>query len=234
MTRRCLVLTALVVGLSLGACLKQGQAPINVATSGTTSSAFVVARSFSQLNSQLHLELRASSSSEVTVGSLRASRDTHLFTEERVRWGPEQQFRVLQFTDTNRPTSSDPPTAAWFLGPEPVDGAADVVAAILYRNFDAAPQARDPESLLVALAGSFPSPWKLCQPTAADYLDLVIAYDPSRGIKLAMFQYPDEPRNWSVDHVEFISSPVSVENWWKEKGYGSCVNRVVEAAEDGG
>ncbi len=234
MTRRCLVPTALVLGMLLGACVKQAQAPINVATSGSTALSFVVARSFSQLNSELHLELRASSPSEVTVGGLRASRDTHLFTEERVRWGPEQQFRVLQFTDTNRPTSSDPPLAAWFLGPEPVKGAADVVAAVLYRNFDAAPQARDPESLLVALAGSFPSPWKLCQPTAADYLDLVIAYDPSRGIKLAMFQYPDEPRNWSVDHVEFISPPVSVEKWWKEKGYGSCVKRVAPAVEDDG
>jgi len=234
MIRRCFVLTFLAFGLLLAACTKQVQAPIVVAPPKPVVVPIVVARSFAQLNSELHLELRDPPPGGVSLGSLRADRDTHLFTEERLRWGAEEQFPVVQFTDSNRPTSSDPPLAAWFLGPDPIEGAPEVVAAILYRNFDAAPQAEDPQSLLVALANSFPAPWQLCRPTAAGYLDLLIAYDPERGIKLAMFQYPDEPRNWSVDHVEFISKAVPLESWWVDKGYGDCVDPAgEEQAEDG-
>jgi hypothetical protein len=182
-----------------------------------------VARSFTQLHSELHPELRSPPPHGVTVARLRSSHDTHLYTEERVQWGREGQFTVLQFTDTNRPSRSDSPMAAWFLGPDPGDGAPEVVGAVLYRDFDNAPGAEDPYQLLGSMAESFPAPWVLCTPSSEMWGNLLLAYDPARGIKLAMFQGDGPARSWSLDHVEFISTLLPMEDWWREKGYGECL-----------
>jgi len=182
-----------------------------------------LARSFSELHSELHPELRDPPRHGVTVARLRSSRDTHLYTEERVKWGRDQQFTVLQFTDTDRPARSDSPMSAWFLGPDPGDGAPEVVGAVLYRDFADAPGAEDPYQLLGSMAEAFPAPWVLCTPSSELWGNLLLAYDPARGIKLAMFQGDGPPRRWSVDHVEFVSTLLPLEDWWREKGYGECL-----------
>lgn len=181
-----------------------------------------VARSFVELSADSYPELSSPPKHGVTVKSLRASHDTHLFTEDRARWGRGRQFNVLEFTDSDRPTRSLAPTAAWFLGPDPGDGAPEVVGAVLFRDFDDGPLAADPHQLLAAIAERFPSPWLLCHPTSSDSADLLIAFDADRGVKLALLQGQDGEQLWSVDHVEFVSTLLPLEEWWVEKGYGSC------------
>jgi hypothetical protein len=97
-----------------------------------------------------------------------------------------------------------------------------VVGAVLFRDFEDAPLAADPHQLLGAIAERFPAPWLLCHPSSADSSDLLIAYDRDRGVKLALWQYEDGEQLWTVDHVEFVSTLLPLEEWWVEKGYGSC------------
>ncbi len=181
-----------------------------------------VARSFSQLSADSYPDLRNPPRHGVTVRSLRAHHDAHLFTEHRARWGRDKQFTVLEFTDNDRPTRSIGATSAWFLGPDPGDGAPEVVGAVLFRDFEDAPEAADPYQLLGLMAERFPSPWLLCRPSSPFSSDLLMAYDSARGLKLALFKQSDGAHLWSVDHVEFVSTLLSMEEWWSEKGYESC------------
>jgi len=181
-----------------------------------------VARSFTELSASLHPELREPPRHGVTLDSLRQKHDTHRYTEERVRWGRDERLVVLQFTDTDRPTRSAAPMAAWFLGPDPGDGAPELVGAVLYRDFADVPRADDPYQLLGSLALAFPAPWVLCTPSRGERSEMLLAYDPSRGIKLAMFRQSNRTMSWSVDHVEFISTLLPIEQWWHAKGYGDC------------
>lgn len=181
-----------------------------------------VARSFAQLSAASYPELRSPPKHGVTVRSLRDRHDTHLFTENRARWGGDEQFTVLEFTDSDRPTRSIGAMAAWFLGPDPGDGAPEVVGAVLFRDFEDAPEAADPYQLLGLVSERFPSPWLLCRPSAPRYSDLLMAYDSARGLKLALVKQSDGDHLWAVDHVEFVSTLLSLEEWWSEKGYESC------------
>ena len=181
-----------------------------------------VARSFTQLSADSYPELGSPPKHGVTVRSLRASHDTHLFTEHRARWGRDKQFTVLEFADSDRPARSIGAMSAWFLGPDPGDGAPEVVGAVLFRDFEDAPQAADPYQLLGLMAERFPSPWLLCRPSSVRFSDLLMAYDSARGLKLAMFKQSDGQQLWSVDHVEFVSTLLPMEEWWSEKGYESC------------
>ncbi len=181
-----------------------------------------VARSFHQLSSDSYPELRSPPRHGVTVGSLRARHDTHLFSEERSRWGLEEQFVVLEFTDVDRPTRSISAMSAWFLGPDPGDGAPEVVGAVLFRDFTDSPTAEDPHQLLGLVAEHFPAPWFLCRPSAPGSSDLLMAYDSARGIKLALAREERGEKRWSIDHVEFVSTLLPLEEWWVEKGYGLC------------
>jgi len=199
--------------------------PRSVAESGFSENVVLlptVARSFGELSASLHPELREPPRQGVTVNSLRKKHDTHRYTEERVRWGSDERLTVLQFTDTDRPTRSETPMSAWFLGPDPGDGAPEVVGAVLYRNFDGVPRGEDPYELLASLAAAFPAPWVLCTPSGGEWTDLLLAYDPARGIKLALLRHRDQPMSWSVDHVEFVSTLLPMKAWWHEKGYGDC------------
>ena len=53
-------------------------------------------------------------------------------------------------------------------------------------------------------------------------MDLLFAYDSVRGIKVAMLQDETQSASWSVDHVEFVSTLLAIEEWWRAKGYADC------------
>ena len=220
--RSLLALAPLGVLLVLVSCVGRLGGPQASAAPTARALQPTVALSFDQLNADSYPELKFPPKSGVTVESLRARHDTQLFSEARTRWGREQQFTVLEFTDSDRPTRSIGATSAWFLGPDPGDGAPEVVGAVLFRDFEDAPLAEDPHQLLGLLAARFPSPWLLCRPTQPSASDLLMAYDSERGIKLALLRQRDGEKLWSVDHVEFVSTLLPLEQWWGEKGYGEC------------
>ena len=184
--------------------------------------ASTVVQSFAQLNADSYPELRSPPAHGVTVDSLRKRHDTFRYTESRVLWGEKAEFSVLQFSDTDRPTRAVSPVSAWFLGPDPGDGAPEVVGAVLFRDFAGAPTAADPYQLLGQVAEQFPAPWLICRPAALGSADLLLAYDEARGLKLALHRSGAGEQLWSVDHVEYISTLLPIEVWWMEKGYETC------------
>jgi hypothetical protein len=193
-------------------------------------------RSWSELTPDLYPEFVSLAEWEIlpTVGQLVARHDTDLWTRHESVWGPPDRA-VLEFIDTDRPTTDLSAIAAWLLAPPPPPKAEHLlperrrglassrsVLAVLLRDFTGTPTAAGPEELVVSLGEAFPPPWTLCTPFASP--ETAMAFDPERGLKIGLSSDPSKAEGvWTVDHVEFLSPGFAAEEWWASKGYGECV-----------
>ncbi|MEE2828165.1 MAG: hypothetical protein VX498_03170 [Myxococcota bacterium] len=177
---------------------------------------------FDEIHPELYLRLRNPSPRGVLLEELLAEHDSDRYTGKPTRWAGN---RVIEFTDTNRPNSATTPLAGWFLGPRAQDDR-ETVVSVLLRDFKGGPSATSLEELLLGLQPNWPPPWELCRPT--DGLGegrgaVAVAYDLERGIKMGLGGTEDEAATrWRVDHVEFFSTRLPLDELWASKGYGSC------------
>lgn len=143
---------------------------------------------------------------------VRRGHDVWRWTETRARWG---ELDVLQFEDTDRPTTATGAVAGWLLGEE------QRVTAVVLRDFVASPQAASWQELLLSLGEVWPAPFEVCAPKAPGHATSVVAIPAGDRRKLSLV--PSEGQEaWMVDHVEYLAAGTDRTLWWERKGYGGC------------
>jgi len=210
----------LAVSLGLCACPKNKPAPA-VVKAPRPAVRPAVLQAWSGFDATLYDELRAGAPA---VSWLAQRYDVGNYTPTYAAWG---ELPVLQLEDTDRRQTAHGAVTGWVLS-APVDAAAArhdplgatadaTVAAVVLRDFTAAPEAESPEALAAAVL----PPWSLCQP--AHDADLAVAFDAERGLKLGLVRSDlKESPSWSVDHVEVLAANTDPATWWSRKGYGDC------------
>ena len=184
-----------------------------------------VATTSGQLQAGLYPGLRGAPAAGLPLAELRALHDTARYEGQIVRWA--EDLPVLEFIDRDRRSTGRGAVAGWFLDVAPVAprGPGDAqppprVLAALLRDFEDAPVGGDVPALLAGLAEAFPPAWDLCQLSVGDRL-VTLAYDASRGIKLA-FDRNERQDTWTLDHVEYTPAAADQLVWWSRKGYTDC------------
>jgi hypothetical protein len=220
--------------VALGGCPKKNpqpeEPPVPIEVRPT------LVRSWSELTPDLYPEFMELSEWEMrpTLGQLVARHDTDLWTRHESVWGPPD-VPVVEFIDTDRPTTDTSSIAAWLLAPEVEETTGTLlptrrrgyassrsVIAVVLRDFVGAPTAEAPEDLAVGMGDAFPPPWTVCSPSTAP--DTAIVFDSERGLKIGLSSDTSKAEGvWTVDHVEFLSPGFVAEEWWAAKGYGECV-----------
>lgn len=182
----------------------------------------LLVRSFAELSVDFYPELQLRDEGAPRLTELARSRDVDHWTALRSVWG---LLPVIEFLDTDRRHTSISAAVGWFVTTR--EDGTEEIQVVLVRDFVDAPAADAPETLMLALAETWPPPWILCQPRNRTG---VVAYDPARRVKLGLDPVEGN-EGWSVDHVEFFAPSVDLEAWWDAKDYGGCdeLGTVLEA-----
>lgn len=177
----------------------------------------VLVRAFDELLPSLYPEMVVEPEGVVLLADLAQAHDVDRWTSTRTVWGTQP---VIEFRDVDRPHTAISATAGWFLGPDDAEGR-ETVEAVVVRDFVASPVGESAEALLAGIAETWPPPWTLCVPSARDREGQVVAHDAERGLKL-LLRPVEGNGGWIVDNVEFMSTSVVLEQWWRAKRYESC------------
>ena len=223
-----------VVGV-LAACPKRSPPPPEEPEAPSELRPTVV-RSWAELTPALYPEFLELSEYEIrpTLQQLTDRHDTSRWTRRESLWGPPD-VPVVEFIDTDRPTTDASAISAWLVDPaSPMDHEGLLpqrplgiepsrrVMAVVVRDFVEAPSAEDPAAVAAAIAPQFPPPWTLCTPTEVP--GITILFDVNRGLKIGLSNDESKAEGaWTVDHVEFLSPGFAADAWWATKGYGECV-----------
>lgn len=181
----------------------------------------VLVRSFAELGPDQYAELRGDPPKQaVPLEILTGRHDVARWTSTRTMWG---RLPVIEFRDTDHPNAALQPTAGWYLGAQRRDGRETVTAALV-RDFADAPEAPDPQQLMLALAERWPPPWTFCQPGDLKREAEIVVHDPVRGIRLGLRSGTSDEgtATWTVDHVEYVCTGLPLSTWLDTKGYGGC------------
>ncbi len=199
---------ALLAGLALAGCPPK-KPPVALDAPPDVVIRPTVARAWADVELGLYPSLAAGT---VSIAELQALHDVARWTPSRQKWGP---LSVLQYEDTDRPTTAIGAVAGWALG----DG--DVVEAVVLRDFTDAPEAPSYTDLLLGLGEAWLPPWELCQPVAEAHGDLIVAWDEENRRKLGLASSEGQEA-WRVDHIEYLAVGVEPATWFERKGYGGC------------
>lgn len=207
------------LGLALAGC--PARRPIEPEPPPSATITPLLVRSFQELGPDQYAELRTDPPlASIPLEQVAARHDGWRWTSTRTVWGTGS---VIEYRDTDHAHAGIQPTAGWYLGPRARDGS-ETVAVALVRDFADAPQAADPQELMLGLAEVWPAPWTFCQPTDAKRSAELHVHDPLRGIKLGLrsVDTSEGTEAWIVDHVEYLSAGLTLSTWLESKGQGAC------------
>ncbi len=223
----------LATGVAVAGCPKKKPPEVERPTPSDVTP--TVARTWGEIDPEFYGEFMelADWGLTLTVGDLLERHDTDRWTRRDAVWGPPD-MPVIEFIDTDRPTSDRSAIAGWVLAPAAERSGDELlparragvstsrpVRAVVLRDFIGAPEAPSPEDVVLVVGDVFPPPWTFCTPTAPE--GTAVAYDTDRGLKLGLVRVESKDEGaWTVDHVEFLSPGFVAEEWWTAKGYGDC------------